>query len=135
MTDESTAVKRAPKYHILIAENDDKLAALLEKILMFRGYIIDIATNCRQTLQKLRPGTFDIVLLDHCLDNNMGFSLLESIKKRQPDADVITMTGNNSKEIEKHVRHHRVTYHLIKPYELQELLTIIDHIALRTAYK
>ena len=40
------------------------------------------------------------------------------------------MTSNNSKETETGVRIQKVAYHLIKPFDVREILSVVRHMAM-----
>ena len=113
---------------ILIVEDDRQAASYLYKSIKSWGHEIEIAESCREALIKIEEGVFHIILLDIFLPDGHGYNLIPKIKEMLPDAYIISMTGENSKELEAKVRGCGITYYLIKPFEIQYLESIISHI-------
>jgi hypothetical protein len=47
---------------------------------------------------------------------------------------MISMTGDNPRSLEAEARKHKVAYHLIKPIDFQELISVLMHRARRVQY-
>jgi len=67
------------------------------------------------------------VILDIMLPDGFGYDIIPEIKQSQPEAYVITMTGDNSPQLERIVRGFGIAYFMAKPVNLKELKSIIDH--------
>jgi len=83
-----------PKEKILIVDDDQMIRWALTEALRSWGYGYVEAgsvTNCLTTFDAEQPG---VVLLDVNLPDGSGLDALREIKRRQPEAVVIMMTGN-----------------------------------------
>ena len=85
--------------HILLVDDEVRFTRNLAKLLENRGFNVFIADNGNQALNLLRSkDTIAVVVLDVCMPGPNGFEVLEEIKKRYPDIEVIMLTGQASKE-------------------------------------
>jgi DNA-binding NtrC family response regulator len=85
-----------PRGRVLLVDDDPLLLRALSRILRPEGH--DLAeASCRAQLEAaLEPSPPDVVLLDLFLARESGLELLERVKRRAPDVEVIVMTGHAS---------------------------------------
>jgi two-component system response regulator CiaR len=114
---------------ILIIEDDVAFSSFLGTLLAREwGHQVTSAYTGREGLEELSKAHYDLVLVDIYLPNGLGHELIEPIKNRNGNASVITMTGYNDLELEKTVRAKGVDYYMIKPFEIEGLKAVIDHL-------
>ena len=78
-------------------------------------------------------GEFDVVLLDLIMPKKDGLYVLEQVKKKKIDCDIIVETSYNSQEVIREVSEHNVNYFILKPFELEDLENrIIDVVNSKT---
>ena len=111
----------------LIVANDDKLNSALQRVLKYCDSVPDQARNCVEALEKATQKPYDLILLDIHLPDGDGLDLISDFRILHPDVEIVTMTHDNPKWVESRVRHLKVTYHLIKPFEVKELISILLH--------
>lgn len=78
---------------ILIIDDDADLCSLLSKFLIKNGYEADVDYSARGGIAKFREKNFDIVICDYRLGEKSGKDVLLEIKKINPNAIVIIITG------------------------------------------
>ena len=103
--------------HILIADDEPRLAAFLEKGLVASGYATTTAYDGPTALQLARDDTFDLVLLDVGLPGIDGLGVLRELRRRGERLPVIIITAGD--EIEGHGADDLLT----KPFSFAKLLT------------
>ena len=113
--------------NILIVEDEEMVAEILIKALKIWGQKVVWVTTKHEALVKTGQSIFDMVLLDIMLPDGFGYDIIPEIKQSQPGAYVITMTGDNSPQLERIVRGFGIAYFMAKPVNLEELKSIIDH--------
>lgn len=69
--------------HVLVAEDSDFSARLLERLLSRRGHRIRLATTGREALDLADQGGFDVLLLDLQLPDLDGFEVVRAIRERE----------------------------------------------------
>src|SRR4029453_3800042 len=68
-------VAKAP-LRVLVAEDTDFNAQLLEQLLARRGHTVRVASNGRETLAELERASFDVLLLDVQMPEMDGFEVI-----------------------------------------------------------
>jgi CheY-like chemotaxis protein len=69
----------APSKSILYIENEQAMALLVKSILEGIGYVVEIAPDGENGLQKIRQHYYDIILLEVVIPKIDGITLLEII--------------------------------------------------------
>lgn len=82
---------RKPK--ILVVDDEEIALENMEIILKKEGYIVETAKNGLQAVDKLKTSYFDVVLTDLKMNMLNGIGVLEEVKSRSPDTQVIVITG------------------------------------------
>jgi len=85
----------APATALKVAVVDDESVALRQigRILNRHGYRVELFENPAQMLQRMAAGAFNIVMSDIRMPQLTGMELLERIKSRFPETEVILFTG------------------------------------------
>ncbi|MBK8954139.1 MAG: sigma-54-dependent Fis family transcriptional regulator [Saprospiraceae bacterium] len=78
---------------ILLIDDEEKLRALLSRIISLEGFELSQAADCKTALQKLDQSEFDIVLCDVKLPDGNGIELSKKIKDRYPHIEIILLTA------------------------------------------
>ncbi|MCP4351046.1 MAG: response regulator [Desulfobacterales bacterium] len=96
------------KYNILIVEDDKNLLIDWKKILEDEGYQVDIAENGKVALDLWENNIYDIILADLRMPEIDGREVVNTIKSRQPNTQIIIISGQGKDDdlidaINKHV--------------------------------
>ena len=78
--------------------------------------------------KQLKP---DIVFLDVMMPDYDGFYALENIKKINPNALVVMITADLTIETEIKLINMKATSIVYKPFDIQQIIEIIDKLALK----
>ena len=78
---------------ILFIDDEEKLRALLTRIIGLEGFEVTEAADCRGALKKLEQAEFDVVLCDVKLPDGNGVELTKTIKLKYPTLEIILMTA------------------------------------------
>ncbi len=115
---------------ILIVEDEENIAKLLEATLSMVGYHCSRCADGALAVPKILEGDYDLALLDIMLPGMDGFEVLE--KTRQKGVPVIFLTAmQNVADKVKGLRLGAEDY-LVKPFETVELLARIEVVLRRT---
>ncbi len=112
---------------ILIIEDNMDLASLARDLLVKNGYEVLVCydgVQGREVAMKEKP---DLVLLDLMLPGGGGFYVLENLKLSSLTQfiPVVVMTASKDKEHRRKAEEMGVEAFIEKPYENQQLLSII----------
>jgi DNA-binding NtrC family response regulator len=80
---------------ILIADDDPKVLLILRAILeqMQHGYVVQTAPDGMIALQKIKSGTFDLLITDVIMPGMDGIELVEELRNISPHTAVIWITA------------------------------------------
>jgi CheY-like chemotaxis protein len=115
--------------NILIVEDEILQAEMLTRMLQTWGHAVVSVDSGQQALDRLARGAPDLILLDVFLPDITAVELIPQIKAIQPDARIITLTGQSSRELERKLRELGISYYMAKPFQRGELHSILVHMA------
>jgi CheY-like chemotaxis protein len=125
-------VPAAPPLHILVAEDNDFSARLLEQLLARGGHRVRLASNGRDALALAEAGGFDLLLLDIHMPGLDGFGVVGAIRERERAAGghlpVIALTARSRKEDRERCLAAGMDDFLTKPVSTAELFATIDRL-------
>jgi len=116
---------------ILIVEDDEKLARVVELELKYEGYEVEIASDGRRGFDLAVAGGHDLILLDVMLPGLSGTELLRRLRKTS-NVPVIMLTARDGVPDKVSGLDLGANDYVTKPFEIEELLARI-RAALRTA--
>jgi len=107
---------------ILIVDDDEKLAALLQESLrtLDEGYDVVTARGTDEALAKLSKRSFDLVITDLMMPEVDGLQLLEALKAINPSIVTVAMTAFDSQEIRAKAERSGIYRYLVKPFSVHE---------------
>ena len=116
--------------HILLVEDEEKLARMVELELKYEGYSVEKAFDGRKGLELALSGAFDLVLLDIMLPQLSGMEVLRRLR-RESQVPVIMLTARDSVVDKVSGLDSGADDYITKPFAIEELLASI-RAALRT---
>jgi PAS domain S-box-containing protein len=84
---------------VLIVEDNEALADLLEEAFTVNGYKADTAPSVRAAAEAFEKSAYDVVTLDYHLPDGTGDRLLEAFHAQRPDCVCIMMTTDSEPEL------------------------------------
>ncbi len=118
MTDAGAGKRPA---NILVVDDEPAVTSLVSKQLSRDGLSCRTAESAREALGILETTSFDVVITDISMPEMSGIDLLKIVKLRDPEVQVIVITGNPELDFAvEAIRSHADDY-LIKPFELSQL--------------
>ncbi|NOV03866.1 response regulator transcription factor [Paenibacillus planticolens] len=111
--------------NILVIEDEEKIARLLQLELTHAGYTVEIAMDGSEGLQKASQGLWDLILLDILLPVHNGFELIKAFRAANNETPIIVVTA--CKTTEDIVNGFDLGGHdyVTKPFHMEELLARI----------
>ncbi|MGM9986018.1 MAG: response regulator transcription factor [Bacillaceae bacterium] len=111
--------------HILVVEDDIKIARLLELELTHIGYDVTCAYNGVCALQKISNQQYDLVLLDIMMPKMDGIKTIKEIRRNNKDLPVIMLTAKGQIHDKVIGLDSGANDYMTKPFEMEELLARI----------
>ena len=110
--------------HILLVEDEEKLARMVEMELKYEGYEVEKALDGRKGLDLALNGQFDLVLLDIMLPQLSGMEVLRRLRK-ESQVPVIMLTARDSVVDKVSGLDSGADDYVTKPFAIEELLARI----------
>jgi len=115
---------------VLVVDDDRDLCANLWDLLRERGFRVSLAHDLNDAAEELRKSTFKVVLIDMRIPNGDGGMVFQLVRKADPLARTILITGYRSEMdqlIERMVAEgaDAVCY---KPFDVPELLEKLEQL-------
>ncbi|HUI75229.1 MAG TPA: sigma-54 dependent transcriptional regulator [Candidatus Acidoferrum sp.] len=112
---------------ILIVDDETVVRDSLAKWFSNEGYQIKSYANANETLAAVRPGEWDVALLDIKMPGMDGMELQRHLKEIDPDLIVIVMTGYASVETAVQALKAGAYDYITKPFDPDDLLNTVSH--------
>jgi len=113
---------KAHKYHILIVEDSEALAAVYCSYLEAdTGYQVSIRSDGQSALSLLQQSPPDVMLLDLHLPDMHGMDILRDVHQRQLPVQTIVITAHGSVDTAVDALHLGAFDFLVKPFDARRL--------------
>ena len=117
---------------ILVAEDSEFSAELIEKLLVKRGHTVRVVSNGREALALANTSDFDLLLLDVHMPELDGFEVIRLIRERERAAGshlpVVALTARSRKEDRERCLSAGMDGFLPKPIQSNEMWSVIDRV-------
>jgi DNA-binding NtrC family response regulator len=120
--------------HVLIVEDESRLREMLGKAIKEMGFTASPVHSAEAALRLADAQIFGIAILDLNLPGMSGMELLQHLRKKHPDLQVIILTGFGDLDAAKRAIHCEVVDFLTNPCALGTLEVALDR-ARRRALK
>jgi two-component system, OmpR family, copper resistance phosphate regulon response regulator CusR len=107
---------------ILIAEDEERIAAFIDKGLKASGYATEIVGEGGEALKLARSGKYDLLILDLGLPGKDGLEVLQALRGEGAAIPVVILTARNTtREVVAGLEGGADDY-VTKPFRFEELL-------------
>ena len=113
------------KPKILIVEDEEKIARVLELELSYEGYEVKKALDGLEGFKQFQEQSWDVILLDVMLPGISGIELLRRIRANDSQTSVILLTAKSSVEDKVSGLDLGANDYVTKPFQIEELLARI----------
>ena len=117
---------------VLLAEDNELNAEIAIELLQDEGFIVEHAEDgkiCLNMLMEAEEDYYDIILMDIQMPNMNGYEATRKIRKlddsKKASIPIIAMTANAFEEDRKNALEAGMNFHISKPVNIKELLTIM----------
>ena len=111
---------------VLIVEDEFNLADVIKDRLKKEKYIVDIANDGNQGLEKALSGIYNLIILDVMLPYKNGFEILKEIRTENIDVKVLMLTAKSELEDKLDGFSKGADDYLTKPFHLEELVARVN---------
>ena len=118
--------------HILIVEDEPKIAIFVRRGLIENGFVVDVAENGEQGLKYALARKVDLIILDVVLPQRDGWSLLTELRRADLQTPVLFLTARDTVLDRVKGFDLGADDYLIKPFHFSELLARVRSLMRRT---
>lgn len=118
-------LKSSKKYTILIVEDEEIARKNLTHVISREGYDVITAKDGLEATQLINQHHFDIILTDLKMDKIDGMGVLEAAKKKDPDIEVIMITGYATVTTAVSAMRNGSFHFITKPFKVEEIRSVI----------
>lgn len=108
--------------HILVVEDEQRLAALLRRVLAAERHVVDIAGDGSSGLHQATSEGYDLIILDRMLPEMDGLEICRAVRSRNSSVPVLVLTARGAVEDRVAGLDAGADDYLVKPFAMQELL-------------
>lgn len=112
--------------HILVVEDEKKLATLLRRVLVEERHTVDVAHDGIAGFDLAGSDTYDLVVLDLMLPGMDGIEILTEMREAGIQTPVLMLTARGSVEDRVTGLRSGADDYLVKPFAMAELLARIE---------
>jgi DNA-binding response OmpR family regulator len=118
-------------YKILIVEDEAPMLQGLKDNLEIEGYSVDIASDGKAGLEKIRSNSYHLILMDVMMPLMSGFDVCKTVRREGVSTPIIMLTAKGE-EIDKVLGLEiGADDYITKPFSLRELLARIKAVLRR----
>ena len=112
--------------HILVVEDEQRLAFLLRRVLLEERHTVDLAHDGHKGLDLALSGTYDVVILDVMLPGLDGMEICRQMRAERIMSSVLMLTARGAVEDRVQGLNVGADDYLTKPFAMEELLARIN---------
>ncbi len=115
-----------PALHVLIVEDDEKIASFIKKGLSQAGYTVDSTVSAEECLQLPNLSVYDAMIIDIMLPGMDGISLIERMRTSGITTPVLILSAKQSIDDKVRGLQRGGDDYLTKPFSFAELMARIQ---------
>ncbi len=112
--------------HILVVEDEQRLAFLLRRVLLEERHTVDLAYDGQSGLDLALSDTYDVVILDVMLPGLDGLEVCRQMRAERIMTPVLMLTARGAVEDRVAGLNVGADDYLVKPFAIEELLARIN---------
>ncbi len=101
--------------NVLVVDDEQIVLRSCERILSAEGYYVETSLSALNALELLKKNTYDLLITDIKMPEIGGIDFIRQVRAKNPDINVIIMTGYPSQENIREALSLRIVDYLPKP--------------------
>ena len=107
---------------VLVVDDEASIRDLLAKTLALAEYDVDVVTDGRSALERVRVYSYDLLIADLRMPGVDGLTVIREAKRFKPDLPVLIITGFSSESSAIEAVNLGVAGYLTKPFRVPQVL-------------
>lgn len=112
-------------FKILIVEDDVNMNRGLLHVVRKQGYAADAVESGEQALQRLKNGSFDLIISDFKLPGIDGKQVLKAVKNYDPRIMFIMITAYGTVDTAVSAMKEGAEDYILKPFDMEEFKLVV----------
>src|SRR5579875_1969061 len=117
--------------HVLVVEDERRLAGLLKRALDEEGHVVDISYDGAEALDMAQATAYDLIVLDLMLPHMDGIEVCRRLRAEGNDVRILMLTARDAVEDRVLGLEAGADDYLIKPFSFSELLARVKALSRR----
>lgn len=113
------------KPSILIVDDDESFKNSIIRILKFKGFQVQGASNYYEAVELIKSEIFDIIVSDIIMPEKNGIDLLIKVREIDKSLRVIMMTAFSKNELIAEALKNRAYEIIFKPFDIEEFISLL----------
>jgi DNA-binding NtrC family response regulator len=114
------------QYRVLVVEDDPDIRRILQLFLTERDFSVTTADRAATALELVAETPFDLIVSDVRMPGMSGLELLQTVRDRDPDVQLVLMTAYSSVKDAVEAIQAGATDYIEKPIDFRRLERILD---------
>lgn len=115
--------------NVLVVDDEAVIRDFLSRLLALEGLGVKSASGGAEAMEMASKEEFDIVFLDMRMPRMDGVETLEQLKKISPQSKFVMMTGYSVDELLRKLEGKDVEAVITKPFDIKEIVTLLEDYA------
>ena len=116
---------RASAVRILVIDDDPGVCRVVQTALAHDGFTVDTVSDPTEVEARLGEGDYHIVIVDYVIPGLPAEQVLEWLRRHQPEASIIVVTGFPSIDSALNCLRARTYDYLTKPFQVANLQRVV----------
>ena len=113
---------------ILIVDDEENIRRIFKKALEKKNYTVHTASNAEDALQKIKNQKYLLIFSDIFMDEMSGLTLLEEVKKINPQAKIVIMTAQDTMNNTIEAMRIGAYDYISKPFDFEVIYTLVARV-------
>lgn len=121
---------------ILVVDDQPGLRMLLGEVFVEQGYVVDVACDGYEALDKIADRKPTLVLMDVRMPLLNGLETINLLQKNTYQPMVVLMTANGENDVLREAKKMNVQHFINKPFDIREVIWLVGNLmAQATSHK
>ncbi|OCX52156.1 DNA-binding response regulator [Mucilaginibacter sp. PPCGB 2223] len=112
--------------HILLIEDEQRVAAFIEKALEENNYQVDVSRDGAEAVKQFPARVYDLVILDVLLPHVNGVDVCRYIRQKDKNIPILMLTALSGIDDKVKGLNTGADDYMVKPFHVKELLARIE---------
>lgn len=117
--------QQSPVAQILVVDDETTIFEVFALMFPKPNHVLTMASDGRQAMQLVAAQTFDVAFVDYFLGNENGAEIAQKLRGKQPDLQVVLMSGYLRDERAAAVEQAGARAFLTKPFSFEIAQTLV----------